>query len=675
MRKGLWVLVAAVLLLLVASPVLATDQYAKDTGKPCSYCHQVPTQGTLAFHKDAKSCSICHAAPTSTAQIPLTERGVLFMQNGKKLAVDLNYDPLTEANVVKEFARVSGLSESAFGKVSGNITKQRLAYFLMVALKAQGEVAKVTANDLKKYADYTKAASANQKALVWAVKKGYLSARKAGSKLYLDPTAAASRTEVVKAFNAVQAKYPRVLPAPTAYAGTKKCQSCHGFSKFSATWHPNMVKTPDFFGSMLLWSLNDKFQASDVRYVINSPTELLFVGKDYKYMPYAFDKTENQWVADSHTQNWLVSCAKCHVTGYPGPNGITGTPYSVVGNTYKELFTEPGIGCEACHGPGALHAATGDPTKILGEKDGIAASATCEKCHEGAHHRGGEYNDEYAIAGVSGTVYGKHGISLQTIQQNSHGSVSCLECHSQDYRTALEDYLKANPGKTAADFNATVKLSDFKLGITCVTCHSPHSEKGYGKQLRNEPNELCMECHTGEGFTATSGSKGVHHPQKEVFTGQLGASFTALGIPEKVYNPMGSAECVTCHMPNGYHYFKAGKPTITIENVTVKNNPDLGNYRNNYKASYNSCSVCHDAVGFDANAVKAWTDKVDTRVNNILNQLKTTYAAAYNDPNYKYADTLAGIVSADASHGIHNTALTELLLNKAEEYLKQIPKQ
>jgi len=691
MRKSLFAVLVAVLLLLLAAPALATEQYAKDTGKNCSYCHQVP-----ASHKsqpgqqgrDQMDCVACHKAfmpLTSTAQIPLTERGVLFMQNGKKLAVDLNFDPLTEANVVKEFARVSGLPESAFGKVSGNITKQRLAYFLMVALKAQGDVAKVTTTDLKKYADYTKVAAANQKALVWAAKKGYFSVQKAGTKLYLNPTAAASRTDVVKAFNLIRAKYPVVTPAETAYAGSKTCQSCHGFASFSASAHATMVVTPDFFGGTLLWPYNTKFQASDVKYVINGLAEVLFVGKDYKYMPMLFNKEENKWEPDSHTQNWLVSCARCHVTGYPGQyendslKGIAkANPYSVVENTYKELFIERGITCEACHGPGALHAATGDPSKIKGEEDGISSTETCTKCHEGAHHIGGELVAEYTVAGVydaNGNLQvfkNKHGFSYEAIANmakvdtSGHTTAACLECHSEDFRAAYDSYKRSNPSATADDFvKATgAKISDFKYGITCVTCHSPHSGRsGNPHQLRAEPNELCMECHTGEGFTATSGSKGVHHPQKEVFTGQLGASFTALGIPEKVYNPMGSAECVTCHMPDGRHYFKPGTPEIKIHNKTV-----------NADVTLNSCNTCHDTVGFTADTVKAYMTSVDNRVKNIKDQL-TTYKAAYTDPNYKYADTLAGIVSADASHGIHNIALTKLLLDKAEYYLTQIPKQ
>ena len=35
------------------------------------------------------------------------------------------------------------------------------------------------------------------------------------------------------------------------------------------------------------------------------------------------------------------------------------------------------LGCESCHGPGSLHADSGDPEDIVGE----LTAADCEQCH------------------------------------------------------------------------------------------------------------------------------------------------------------------------------------------------------------------------------------------------------------------------------------------------------
>ena len=62
------------------------------------------------------------------------------------------------------------------------------------------------------------------------------------------------------------------------------------------------------------------------------------------------------------------TCLECHTTGYGRPGGFVSvqeTPH------LKEA------GCEVCHGPGSIHAETGDPEDI---KTDISAS-DCEVCH------------------------------------------------------------------------------------------------------------------------------------------------------------------------------------------------------------------------------------------------------------------------------------------------------
>jgi Cytochrome c554 and c-prime len=61
-------------------------------------------------------------------------------------------------------------------------------------------------------------------------------------------------------------------------------------------------------------------------------------------------------------------CFKCHTTGYGEPGGFTSTEAT------------PGLknsGCEVCHGPGSLHAESGDPVDLA-----IKVSLqVCSKCH------------------------------------------------------------------------------------------------------------------------------------------------------------------------------------------------------------------------------------------------------------------------------------------------------
>jgi hypothetical protein len=82
-------------------------------------------------------------------------------------------------------------------------------------------------------------------------------------------------------------------------------------------------------------------------------------------------------------------CIRCHVTGSPEQIAREGASPS-----------HPNVQCEACHGPGSLHAA--DATVRTGIKK-VPGTAACETCHndKSPHFRGFVYS---AMAGFSHAV-------------------------------------------------------------------------------------------------------------------------------------------------------------------------------------------------------------------------------------------------------------------------------
>lgn len=84
-----------------------------------------------------------------------------------------------------------------------------------------------------------------------------------------------------------------------------------------------------------------------------------------------YSKKAHSWrsvsrMAPKLTPAELKACYECHTTGH-GKGGfvsIESTPQ------YAD------VGCETCHGPGAEHAASGDPAHI-----GRPTMETCEACH------------------------------------------------------------------------------------------------------------------------------------------------------------------------------------------------------------------------------------------------------------------------------------------------------
>jgi hypothetical protein len=61
-------------------------------------------------------------------------------------------------------------------------------------------------------------------------------------------------------------------------------------------------------------------------------------------------------------------CLQCHATGYGQPGGFV----SVEETPYLQ-----NLGCESCHGPGSVHADSGDPADIVGD----ITVTDCERCH------------------------------------------------------------------------------------------------------------------------------------------------------------------------------------------------------------------------------------------------------------------------------------------------------
>ena len=70
------------------------------------------------------------------------------------------------------------------------------------------------------------------------------------------------------------------------------------------------------------------------------------------------------------TESEQRDCFSCHTTGYGQPGG------------FKSMAETPelaNLSCEACHGPGSLHAESGDPDDITRTPD----SSSCVTCHNG----------------------------------------------------------------------------------------------------------------------------------------------------------------------------------------------------------------------------------------------------------------------------------------------------
>jgi hypothetical protein len=209
-----------------------------------------------------------------------------------------------------------------------------------------------------------------------------------------------------------------------------------------------------------------------------------------------YNLADQSWVAYNlgQTTKYNYSCFQCHTTGASATGSWTGNPADSMGT-----FSEPGIRCEGCHGPGSNH--IGNPTGI--KPPNTDANLTYEVCGN-CHQRGGRGNNI-----PSGSGYIQHHEQFNEMNASKHkdgngAELTCGSCH--DPHIALHYKDVAGNHSTSGE-----KLKGIRT--VCQTCH-PGKEiilkDGSGNTIGTKPID-CIDCHmsfTGKSAIATTVGNG-----------------------------------------------------------------------------------------------------------------------------------------------------------------------
>ena len=272
--------------------------------------------------------------------------------------------------------------------------------------------------------------------------------------------------------------------AGAEYAGSATCSGCHKdiYDTFVRSGHPwklNKVvdgQPPDYPFRQLT-ELPQGYTWADISYVIggywwkarfmnqegyiitgapgeSGNTEYLnqfnyanpTLGMDDDWVPYK-----------SGTENLPYDCGACHATGYSPQGNQDGLP-GIVGT-----WAEPGIQCEACHGPGSQHAQNPPGVNMVVNRD----PELCGSCH-----RRGEVEQVDAKGGFI-----EHHEQYEELFQGKHVVLDCVTCH--DPHTGVKQLDEANLPTTRTE---------------CANCHVDQVQ--YQKNPRHVQLEVpCIECH------------------------------------------------------------------------------------------------------------------------------------------------------------------------------------
>jgi predicted CXXCH cytochrome family protein len=290
------------------------------------------------------------------------------------------------------------------------------------------------------------------------------------------------------------------VPAGAKHVGAKLCTACHRathakqVSGYAASAHPRALwkieEADDTHKVMADFAKGAPFSRDQVAYVVGSGQRYqAYLSREMKVLP-------GEWVVKS--KSWrpreavdaTKDCLGCHTTGY---------------DPETAKWTDLGAGCEACHGPGSVHAGSADKKSTivrLLDLDPARQAMVCARCHALGKSKDGRF--PFPVGFMPGDDLDQAFTYTQDLPQGAMGT--------------QYNELRFGGGKHLAS------------GVVCTTCHDPHGSGAGATMLLREPvNQLCLneKCHGGGKLTGAQHSK----------------------------ETLQAVTCAACHMPGGKHLF------------------------------------------------------------------------------------------------------------------------
>ncbi len=350
----------------------------------------------------------------------------------------------------------------------------------------------------------------------------------------------------------VYGQRPPTAPDPSGYVGSEACRQCHEaeYTTWKKNLHVQMTKPVaearvegDFRAGTALRHEPRAYtmESRDGRYFISisrrgKPAERFEVhytlgarrfqgylsrlpdGRIY-VLPVFWHNESQRWLdfeeitpipkdsAHDLRQIWNVSCVNCHATNLV-------RNFDPAKNTFATTWTEMGIGCEACHGPGRAHIADTDHLKIFTMKKVPPRQIfdACGYCHGNKTNvflgfKPGDRYDDYAVPflisepipdndpqgdfwpdGRPSRFNRPQALTLTGCFQK--GEATCTSCHRMH----------------GAENSHSLKV-EIEQRATAMRGTTPASEDGLSGGHTRESDQLCTQCHGAESF----GAAHTHH--------------------------------------------------------------------------------------------------------------------------------------------------------------------
>jgi hypothetical protein len=338
---------------------------------------------------------------------------------------------------------------------------------------------------------------------------------------------------------------------PATYIGSEACAECHEglYDTFIMSGHPHKLKKivdgqpPDYPFSQLPGP-PEGYSWEEISYVIGGYNwKARFMDQDGYIITGADENATTQynlfndlldsgdrWVGyHAGEANLPYDCGSCHTTGYSPQGNQDGRP-GIVGT-----WAFPGVQCEACHGPGSLHAS--HPQSFWMEVD--RDSEACGECHF--------RNAAEVVDARDGFI--QHHEQYEELFQSKHAALDCVLCH--DPHTGVVQLREAeleNTTRTRCENCHFKQAETFKLEVhptTCTTCHMPRIVKN----AEGDPARFIGDIRTH--------MMAIDPNQIEQFTADGTAALSQIGL---------NFACRQCHLEGNF------APPLTDEELIAAAN-------------------------------------------------------------------------------------------------------
>ena len=315
------------------------------------------------------------------------------------------------------------------------------------------------------------------------------------------------------------------------YAGSEVCAGCHQdtYDVFMQSGHgyklnPVVDGQPPEYPFTEVTELPEGYTWDDIAYVIGGYNwKARFIDQDGYIITDAPGASGNEeYVSQYNFANPIVGteagwvtyhageedkpydCGTCHTTAY-SPTGNQDDLPGLVGT-----WSEPGIMCEECHGPGGLHVQNPQGVQMDIDRDG----ELCGQCHR---------RDDIETVNASGGFI-KHHEQYEELFQGKHITIDCVICHDPH--------------------EGVVQLrQDDEVPNTRTQCENCHLDESQFQDSEIHPNVTeCIDCHmprivksavgNAENFTGDIRTHlmRINPQQIEQFTEDGSASLSEIGL-------------------------------------------------------------------------------------------------------------------------------------------------